>query len=53
VIKLRQEELRRRLVALGFDEVRFARMADVPAAGLTDWLARGFHADMCCRAHDQ
>jgi epoxyqueuosine reductase len=46
VMKPRQEELRRRLVALGFDEVRFARMADVPAAGFTDWLERGFQADM-------
>jgi epoxyqueuosine reductase len=45
-MKPRQEELRRRLMALGFDEVRFARLADVPAAGLTDWLGRGFQADM-------
>jgi epoxyqueuosine reductase len=45
-MKPRQEELRRRLMALGFDEVRVARLADVPAAGLTDWLGRGFQADM-------
>ena len=41
-----QGELRRRLLALGFDEVRFARVADIPAAGLTEWLARGFQADL-------
>jgi epoxyqueuosine reductase len=45
-MKLQQEELRHRLMALGFEEVRFARLADVPAAGLTDWLGRGFQADM-------
>jgi epoxyqueuosine reductase len=42
----RQEELRRRLAALGFDEVRFARVAAAPADGLNHWLASGFHADM-------
>jgi len=42
----RQEELRRRLGALGFDEVAFARADAVPAAGFDRWLARGFHADM-------
>jgi epoxyqueuosine reductase len=42
----RQEELRRRFVALGFDEVRFARVEAVPAEGLGRWLAWGFHADM-------
>lgn len=41
-----QEELRRRLMALGFDEVRFARVEAVPAEGLGRWLAWGFHADM-------
>jgi epoxyqueuosine reductase len=45
-MRSRQEELRRRLLALGFDDVRFARVADIPAAGLTDWLARGFQADL-------
>ncbi len=42
----RREELRRRLVALGFDEVRFA--AATPAGGevLRAWLAAGHHADM-------
>ena len=42
----RQEELRRRLVALGFDEVRFARVEPAPAEGLRRWLAWGYHADM-------
>ncbi|MDD2764311.1 MAG: tRNA epoxyqueuosine(34) reductase QueG [Opitutaceae bacterium] len=42
----RQEELRRRLAALGFDEVRFARVEAVPAEDLRHWLAWGFHADM-------
>jgi epoxyqueuosine reductase len=41
-----QEELRRRLVALGFDEVRFARVEAAPAEGWHNWLAWGFHADM-------
>ena len=47
-----QEEFRRRLAALGFDEIRFAA---IPPAGepvlpsaqaLGDWLAAGLHADM-------
>lgn len=42
----RQEELRRRLAALGFDEVRFARAEAAPADGLSRWLAWGFHADL-------
>lgn len=42
----RQEELRRRLRALGFDEVRFARAGRAPAEGLDRWLAAGHHADM-------
>jgi len=42
----RQEELRRRLAALGFDEVRFARAEAAPAEGLCRWLEEGFHADM-------
>jgi epoxyqueuosine reductase len=42
----RQEELRRRLEALGFDDVRFAT-ADPPAGeGLRAWLAAGMQADM-------
>ncbi len=42
----RQEELRRRLAALGFDEVRFARAEAAPADGLERWLAQGYQADM-------
>ncbi len=42
----RREELRRRLVALGFDEVRFAVAAALPGEGLRDWLAAGRQADM-------
>jgi epoxyqueuosine reductase len=43
----RQEELRRRLFALGFDDVRFAS-APQPMASetLRDWLGAGRHADM-------
>lgn len=40
-------ELRRRLRNLGFDTVRFAVPAELPAAGaLRAWLAQGMHADM-------
>jgi epoxyqueuosine reductase len=42
----RQEELRERLRALGFDEVGFARIEAVPAEGLHNWLAWGYHADL-------
>ena len=49
----RQVELRRRLEALGFDDVRFAALAPAggsPSTGsgqaLRDWLAQGLHADM-------
>jgi len=44
----RQEELRQRLHALGFDEVRFARVAGAApgAEALRAWLAGGLHADM-------
>lgn len=43
----RQEELRRRLFALGFDDVRFAS-ATQPMANetLREWLSAGRHADM-------
>jgi epoxyqueuosine reductase len=41
-----QEDLRRRLGALGFDDVRFAGVADRPPTGLRPWLAAGQHADM-------
>ena len=42
-----KEALRRRLEALGFDEVRFASLTPpLPGAGLRSWLASGGHADM-------
>lgn len=44
---LRQEDLRRRLRELGFDEVRFARLSQGPwGDGLRRWLDAGHHADM-------
>jgi epoxyqueuosine reductase len=45
-MQAKQEEMRRRLSALGFDVVRFARIGVIPAAALDDWLTREFHADM-------
>jgi len=43
----RQEELRGRLSALGFDEVRFASLsAGATGDGLRQWLDSGYHADM-------
>jgi epoxyqueuosine reductase len=43
----RQEELRSRLGALGFDEVRFVRLEPTPGRkGLRAWLDSGYHADM-------
>jgi len=42
----RQGELRRRLEALGFDTVAFARADGVVPAGLRGWLAGGHHAAM-------
>jgi epoxyqueuosine reductase len=42
----RRAELRRRLRAAGFDEVRFAAAADDAGPGLRDWLDAGMHADM-------
>lgn len=42
----RQEQLRSRLAALGFDDVRVARIEPVPGGPLRDWLAAGRHADM-------
>ena len=41
-----REKLRERLRALGFDEVRFARVENEAGGGLRDWLAEGMHADM-------
>lgn len=42
----RRETLRARLVALGFDEVRFARAAPGGGEDLRAWLAAGCAADM-------
>ncbi len=42
----RREELRRRLLAIGFDEVRFARLEPVHGQYLHEWLGQGMHADM-------
>ena len=42
----RQEDLRRRLRALGFDDVRFAAIEGHAAPPLRAWLAAGQHADM-------
>lgn len=42
----RRENLRARLRALGFDEVRFAAIEEVSGTGLRDWLAAGMHAEM-------
>lgn len=42
----RREQVRQRLHALGFDEVRFALVAAEAGGGLRDWLAAGMHADM-------
>ena len=42
----RQQEFRRRLSALGFDEVRFATLAPPVTPPLREWLAAGRHADM-------
>lgn len=39
-------ELKRRLFALGFDEVRFASLADVPAGGIEAWIEQGMHGEM-------
>jgi epoxyqueuosine reductase len=41
-----QEELRRRLTEVGFDDVRFARAGDAPSTPLAQWLDAGMQADM-------
>ncbi|MBA3848539.1 MAG: tRNA epoxyqueuosine(34) reductase QueG [Opitutus sp.] len=46
----RREELRRRLAALGFDEVRFAAVGPAGGEALRAWLAAGHHADMAWMA---
>lgn len=46
---VRQEELRSRFHALGFDQVRFVRFSSSVGAmeeGLHDWIADGFHGEM-------
>lgn len=42
----RQEELRRRLTTLGFDDVRFAAADALVGENLRGWLAAGMQADM-------
>lgn len=42
----RAEELRRRMSALGFDDVRFAAADPLVGEGLPEWLAAGMQADM-------
>jgi epoxyqueuosine reductase len=42
----KQENLRRRLEALGFDAVRFAAIAEPASLPLREWLDAGMHADM-------
>lgn len=42
----RRERLRAALVALGFDEVRFAAIAAPRDRGLRAWLEAGYHAQM-------
>lgn len=51
MIESRQEELRRRLLALGFDDVRFATTAvPLPGEPLRVWLEAGMNADMAWMA---
>ena len=41
-----REAVRARLHALGFDEVRFARVESGFGPALSDWVEAGYHADM-------
>jgi epoxyqueuosine reductase len=41
-----REEVRGRLHALGFDEVRFARVESGFGPRLSEWIAAGYHAEM-------
>ena len=41
-----RDELRARLLALGFDDVRFVRLGAVEGRFLRDWLGQGMHGDM-------
>jgi epoxyqueuosine reductase len=47
----RQEAMRGRLLALGFDDVRFTRLDAFRGDFLRDWLASGMHADMQWMEH--
>src|SRR3954470_16969384 len=42
----KQAALRARLEALGFDDVRFARMPASESPPLREWLAAGMHGEM-------
>ncbi|MDB6128406.1 MAG: hypothetical protein JWM35_2302 [Verrucomicrobia bacterium] len=42
----RREELRRRIAALGFDDVRIAGAARIEGEGLPTWLANGMQGEM-------
>jgi epoxyqueuosine reductase len=42
----RQQVLRERLTALGFDDLKVARVEPVPGDRLREWLAAGMQADM-------
>jgi len=44
--RTQQELLRARIMALGFDEVRFATLAELGGERLNAWIAAGRHADM-------
>lgn len=46
IVDSRQEELRRQLLALGFDDVRFASLAPPVRGALPEWLAAGLQADL-------
>lgn len=45
-VDLDRETVRERLRALGFDEVRFARVEPGFGPGLSAWIEEGYHADM-------
>src|SRR3954470_5184266 len=42
----RQEQLRERLMGLGFDDVRFATLQPLSGEVLDPWLKAGMHGDM-------
>ncbi|MDB6168255.1 MAG: hypothetical protein JWM88_1119 [Verrucomicrobia bacterium] len=42
----RREELRRRIAALGFDDVRFVAAGPLAGEGLRSWLDAGMHGEM-------